>query len=300
MGISGSLRKVTHFFVLWLPLSCVGFRRGVPPAWPKIFNECAFVSVFSSFLEYLFWDVQPFSPFLPFEFLKGTVFLFPPLLTKRLPLPLHSPPQFSSVPTCQTTPPPNHQSVPTLPCHRAYHKAFFTLLFHSSFPITFFPIISKKKSIRRPHFSFSSIGLYKLFSTEACRNGPTSSWKFFASSFEGWFEIDIIYCANCISVTGLFLFSGGVCWNSMCFRAGFRWMCLKHNVSTSATNSRQLDMRFKHKVSIRFPGANNAASHVESTQSHARSQRPRAVTAQSTWCYTRSTCCYTQTMCCFT
>ena len=68
----------------------------------------------------------------------------------------------------------------------------------------------------------------------------------------------------------------------MCFSAGFRWMCLKHNVSTSATNSRQLGVRFNHKVSIRFPVANNAASHVESTQSHARSQRPRAVTAQST------------------
>ena len=67
----------------------------------------------------------------------------------------------------------------------------------------------------------------------------------------------------------------------MCFRAGFRWMCLKHNVSTSATNSRQLDMRFKHKVSIRFPGANNAASHVESTQSHARSQRPVNVVLHS-------------------
>ena len=240
MGISGSLRKVTHFFVLWLPLSCVGVRRGVPPAWPKIFNECAFVSVFSSFLEYLFWDVQPFSPFLPFEFLKGTVFLFPPLLTKRLPLPLHSPPQFSSVPTCQTTPPPNHQSVPTLPCHRAYHKAFFTLLFHSSFPITFFPIISKKKSIRRPHFSFSSIGLYKLCSSEACRNGPTSSSKFFASSFEGWFEIDIIYCANCISVTGFSLeasvgtvcvlepVSVGCAWNTMFLllpRIADSWIC---------------------------------------------------------------------------
>ena len=66
-----------------------------------------------------------------------------------------------------------------------------------------------------------------------------------------------MYCDNCISLTGLFLFYWCVYGNSMCFRAGFRRMCLKHNVSTSASNGWQLDVRFKHKVSIRFSGTDN-------------------------------------------
>ena len=80
-----------------------------------------------------------------------------------------------------------------------------------------------------------------------------------------------IYCDNCISLTGLFLFYWGVYGNSMCFRAGFRRMCLKHNVSTSASNGWQLDVRFKHKVSIRFSGTDNTASQIQSTKSHTQS-----------------------------